>query len=666
MHTIVPDGQIDEAIAEGARSTFESLPLIRDGLLSDDNRLAGIPLFLDPAARDIDSLRSIVGNLKEATLRRPPPPDYVVRLSGLPVISVEIVDDLAKDQATLIPLAGISYLIVLGMMFRKVSGALLPLAAVGISLSWTMATFVATGETFNLVTNVLPALLLIIGVSSSVQIVSCYAEESTRTLDSAHAAYQTIVKMTPACLLAALTTAIGFASLATAHSIVLRHFGWQAAIGVAYQYVGTLIFLGTLLRFFAPPRIIDLDDRKPGWITRAVTAAGYAVARHPKLTMAGALAVIALSCWSGSRVSINSFSVTETFSEEHHAVQSLRLVERQLAGIIPLEISLVATEDNQFLEPETYHRLLEIEDQLRQTPGVLSVQSYADLFRVILVHWPGRRVSETDREIVPDGKVGQTRLSRAAGFVGRFPEAFHYHSFISSDGRRARVRVRLAEIGSRKTLELISDLEAKLAKIFPAGKSIEARLTGEAYVNSNTLTTLIRDLFYSLLTASLVIFSLIAFEFRSLRAGLIAALPNLTPLIITLGYMGLRGYDMNVGNVIVFTICLGLADDNTIHFLYRFRDEFETTGDVLTAIEKAFRGTGRAILATSFLLVAGTGVLMASQFVPTRRFAELTAVTILGNLLGVLLLLPACLVLGWKRKTNSPTSETLLPPAATN
>ena len=195
---------------------------------------------------------------------------------------------------------------------------------------------------------------------------------------------------------------------------------------------------------------------------------------------------------------------------------------------------------------------------------------------------------------------------------------------------------------------MIASLEARLAEAFPPGGPIEARLTGEAYVNAKALTTLIRDLFFSLVTASLVIFTLIALEFRSLRAGLIAALPNLTPLLITLGYMGLRGYDMNVANVIVFTICLGLADDNTIHFLYRFREEMHVDGDVPRAIQRAFLGTGRAIVATSILLLAGMAVLLVSTFVPTRRFAELTCVTILGNVLGVLLLLPACLVLFWK------------------
>jgi predicted RND superfamily exporter protein len=357
---------------------------------------------------------------------------------------------------------------------------------------------------------------------------------------------------------------------------------------------------------------------------------------------------VAGAVWAGSRVQINSYAILETFSIEHPSVRSMKLIEDKLSGIMPLEISLQADSADVFLEPQAFHKVLEVEQAARELPGVLAVESYADLFREVLVHWPGRRTSETDDELVPSGRAGEVRLERTARFVKGFAEVFHYDNYVSPDGERVRIRLRLREIGSRQTLVLIDDLEAVLARVFPPDGPVKARLTGEAYVNARALNTLIRDLYYSLLTASLVIFGLIAFEFRSLRVGLIAALPNLTPLSITLGYMWLRGYDLNVGNVIVFTICLGLADDNTIHFLYRFREELQSSGDVTKAIHGAFYSTGRAIVATSLVLLAGMAVLLFSNFVPTRRFAELTGVTILGNLLGVLLLLPACLVLFWK------------------
>jgi predicted RND superfamily exporter protein len=649
LQALVERKTVDDAAAARARGLLEDQPLVRNGMLSNDDRVAAILVFLEPEARDIDAMRDAVSAVYAAVDNRRAPTGFRVHLSGLPVLRVEVVNNLRTDQLTLLPLAGLVYLAVLGLMYRRVAGVVFPLVAVAVGLTWTVATLAVTHESVNLVTNVLPVLLLIIGVSSSVQIVSCYAEEAVfYPGDRAAAACAALAQIIPACLLAAITTAIGFASLATARSVLLRSFGWQAAVGVGYQYVCTLIVLGTVLRFLVPPRADEQAEARLGLTSRGASAAGYTVATHPWLTIGGASLVVVVALWWGSRVAVNSNLVLETFAENHPSVQTLRLVERKLAGIMPLEISLKADVPGQFLEPDVFHRVLEIERTAKTMDGVLGVRSYADLLRAVLIHWPGRRVSETDRQLVPEGTAGRTRLARTARFVEDFQEAFHYGAYMSPDGQRARVQLQLEEIGSRRTLDVIRELEARLAQAFPVGGPIEARLTGEAYVNAEALSALIRNLFFSLFTASLVIFGLIAIEFRSLRAGLIAAIPNLTPLVVTLGYMGLRGYDMNVSNVIVFTICLGLADDNTIHLLYRFRDEMHVGGDVPVAIQRAFRGTGRAIVATSLLLLAGMAVLFFSNFVPTRRFAELTCVTIVGNLLGVLLLLPACLVLAWR------------------
>jgi multidrug efflux pump subunit AcrB len=146
--------------------------------------------------------------------------------------------------------------------------------------------------------------------------------------------------------------------------------------------------------------------------------------------------------------------------------------------------------------------------------------------------------------------------------------------------------------------------------------------------------------------------------FRSVRLGLLAAIPNTTPMAVTLGYMGLRGYDLNAGNVIVFTICLGIVVDDTIHFLTRYREEMARDNDVWKAIERSYHGTGRAIVLMTLLIVCGLSVLLLSDFVPTRRFAELTTLTMIAALFGDLLLLPASLVLFRKReRTRKDTPE---------
>ena len=652
LQPLVDQVTVDEAAAHRVRATLAESQLVRSGLLSGDDRVSALAAFIDPGERDIDAMRAVVSRVKSVLDKHPLPSGYQVFLSGLPALRVEVVNNLLRDFLTLIPLGGAVYLVVLSLMFRRLSGALLPLCAVGIGLTWTLAAFAMTRESLNLVSNILPMLLMIIGVSSCVQIVTCYAEEFARDGDRRRAAREAIARMAPACFLAALTTAVGFASLFTARSELLSRFGWQAAVGVAFQYVSTLLTLGALFRFFPAPTHAGLDEAKPGIVTRIVSVLGYAVARHSRITMGCALGILALAAWSGSRVVINTYAIRETFHDDHPSIDTMKLIEQELSGIMPLEISLTSSESDTFMEPDVFHRVLEVEQTARQLPGVLVAQSYADLFREVLQSWPGRRTNESDVELVPRTDLGRARLLRTAEFIERFGDAFHYDSYLTADGKRARIRLRLREIGSRQTLALIDSLEATLSHTFPPTGPIRAELTGEGYVNAIALTVLIRDLFYSLLTASLVIFTLIAFEFRSLRVGLIAALPNVTPLAVTLGYMGLRGYDMNVANVIAFTICLGLADDNTIYFLYRFRQEMQATGDTTEAIRRAFLGTGRAIVLTSILLLVGMAVLLCSDFVPTQRFAELTSVTIVGNLLGVLLLLPACLVLFWKPSSN--------------
>lgn len=659
LRPLIEEFPIDERSANHVRGWLSVPSMLRSRLLSQDDRVAAIPIFLDPHGRDIASMAQAVAAIESAVERRPVPKGYRVRFSGLPVLRVEVVRNLRADLARLMPLAGVVYLVVLGLMFRCASGAVLPLAAVGVGVVWTLAMFGATGEPVNVVSNVLPVLLVIVGVSSSVQIVSCYADEwSGEASDLKTSARKAIAHMTPACLLAALTTAVGFFSLMTAHSLLLQDFGRQAALGIGLQYLSTLVVLGALFRYFAPPRSSARDESRPRLITRTASAMGYAVARRPWSTIAAGALVVAGAACLGRCVEINSFAILETFPKGDPAVETLRLVERQLSGIMPLEVSLQADRADEFWKPDVYHRIRRFETAAQQMPAVLAVDSYVDLFREVLVHWPLRRRGESEEELVPPGDAGGARLARTARFVERFPEAFHYDMYISPDGRRARIRLRLKEIGSRETLELIARVETLLEEAFPADGSIEARLTGEAYVNARALDTLIHDLYWSLVTASCVIFGLIAIEFRSLRAGLIAAIPNLTPLAVTLGYMGLRGYDMNVGNVIVFTISLGLADDNTIHFLYRFREELAHDGDVQQAIRRAFLSTGRAIVATSLLVSAGMMVLLFSHFVPTQRFGELTLVTVLGNLLGVLLLLPACLVLCWKPRARSRDGRT--------
>ena len=600
-------------------------------------------VFIDPRLQTVDDLAIVISDVERLLDTSPPPDGFRAALSGLPFIRTDTIRNLQADQKRLLPMAALLYLVTLGLIFRRLSGSLLPLLAVGMGLAWTIGTIVALGESFNLISNVLPILLIVIGVSNCVHVLDDYAEQLPRADgDRPKAAHRTIRHMGRSCLLTLFTTAIGFACLGAARSQILRQFGWHAALGMGFLYVTIIATLGSLLQYFRPLR----RSSSGAPLGHVVATAGHVIDRHPRITLTLSGLLIAGSVWLGRQVPVNSYMI-ETYSEDHPTLQTLRLVERELSGLMPIEVRLDADDPELLLTPDIFRRVMDFEERTLRESNVLFARSYADVLQSISDG--AASLTETD----DDSPVTDAELTRdirqGRWVVNRVGETLGYPNFMSSDGRSGRILIKVEDVGTLRLRELIDELDRQLQQSFPEELGVTATMTGDCYVNTMAMDSVIRDLFLSLLAASLIIFATITIVFRSLRIGLIAAIPNLTPLALTLGYMGLRGYDMNVGNVIVFTISLGIAVDDSIHFLFRFREEMKRTGNVEEAVDRTFEGTGRAIVITSILIVSGLAVLLFSDFVPTRRFAELTSITMIGAMIGDLLLLPACLVLFWKR-----------------
>lgn len=656
------------------RQMLQRSPLVTGTLISEHRRVGAVLIFVDPRLQAVEELARVVEDVEDVLAVAPTPDDLRVSLSGLPHLRTGIVEGLKADQVRLLPIAATVYLIALTLAFRRISCSLLPLLAVGMGLVWTIGFMVTAGFSFNLITNVLPVLLLVIGISNCVHFMDDFADQlsaarastgndaagemtgppdgPTTTEERREASRRTILHMGRACLLTLLTTAIGFSCLIAARSDALSQFGWQAALGMSCLYVAIIGTLGSLIRFCRAPRRSSAGAP----LGHMTAVAGHVIDHHPKTTLAVSVVLIGGALWFARGVSVNSFTI-ETFAEDHPTIRTLRVVENELSGLLPIEIQLAADDPERLVDSDVYRRVLEFEERALAQEGVLFARSYAAVLQAIAAGTPRR---QEDRQADPDALSDedlQRAIRRSLWVVQRVGESLGYPNFMSQDQRRGRILIKVRDIGTRDLQHLIERLESDLEQTFPAEFGIRFHLTGDAYVNTLAMNVLIRDLFFTLLTAAVIIFLTIWATFRSLRTGLIAAVPNITPLALTLGYMGLRDYDMNVSNVVVFTISLGIAVDNSIHFLFRFREEVRRTDDVELAVDRSYEGTGRAIVITSLLIVSGLSVLLLSEFVPTRRFAELTSVTMIGALIGDLLLLPACLVLFWQCPSPAKTDE---------
>ena len=647
---IIDEIPVTEETAQVLREQLGQTELPFGSLVSRDYRMAALLVVFDASDQNFDAMRTMVQQVEATLARHAAPPEYKVLVSGLPVLRVGIVEDLQKDQERLMPLAGVLYLITLALAFRSISGSLLPLFAVGQGLLWTFGIIAVRSQPLNIVSNILPCMLLINGVSNSIHVLTRYSEEARPGISRRDAGRSTIRQMLVACLGAFCTAAIGFYVLKTASSPVLQEFGTQAAMGLLFLYVTVILTLGALLQYFKAPAFQEI--RVWQLLSQGVARVGRVIVRWRWATIRGFVLAAGLALWSARGVEINS-STLETYDENHPTLQTLHALEEHLSGLLPLEISLRADEPALFYRPDIFRKVAELQQFAREQKPVLFARSYIDYF------------NEINSRFVPDEKLSQSlprtdaegvrRIERGRLFLGKVAEQMRYHEFMSRDETHARLLLKIRDVGTRDTLALVRTLEAKMAELFPAGSGITYRPTGDAYVSALGLTQMIHELLISILTAALVIFGLIAVLFRSPRIGLITIPPNVIPLVATFGYMGLRGFDLNAGNVIVFTISLGIAVDNTIHYILRFREEYNRDPDMDRATWKTLIGKGQPMCLSTFLTVIGLAVLLLSDFVPTRRFAELSIVTLTGALIGALFLLPACVAVLWKRPAVAPS-----------
>jgi hypothetical protein len=644
--------------ADALAALVAAEPLLDGSLVSSDRELLAVLVWIDDEVQDATDLEAIAADV-DAILAANPPPDGVrIRTGGIPRVRVDVVGSLRTEQLTFIPIVSLIFFFILTYLFRRPSGVILPLAVVACAVAATIALMVVTGFGINIINNVLPILVFVIGISDSVHMLTRQAEEMEEGRDAVDAAKEMVRRTGAACLLTSTTTAVGFASLIVADTDILKAFGWQAAAGVMFAYAFTLISLPAALAHMRPvSRRVSrsgahVDPTRPDSIAdaplleRFMVALAHRVLGHPKLTLliGGAITVGLVVLASSVRIDT---TLLEIYKPDHPTFQTTKELEAKLGGILPVEISISHPDVDHFKDPEVYANLAQMQEFALAQSEVLSTQSLVDFHqaaRVALIGDPAQR------DVMPTSRAQIEQLHLL--IEGPPDQLGGVRSYMTTSFDNARLLLRVRDSGAKKMIALGDTLEAELARRFPASAGYEVIIAGDAYVASVALDSFVRDLFASLLLAIVIIFGMMTVVFRSLKVGLISVVPNLTPLLLTFAYMGYEGITLNTTTIIIFAISLGLAVDDTIHFLARYREESARRANTYDALIHTYFGAGRAIMLTSVLLLVGMGVLLFSDFQPTNYFGSLTGITIAGAVFGDLILLPPLLLLVDGRKDS--------------
>lgn len=636
------EGDLDVmVVGELPREELLADPLLVGSLVSADARLALALIDFKEDRRKIDDLTESVGSVRTWLAHNPPPQGSTASLIGIPFIRVDAVQTIRNDQTRFVPITGGIIALFLFLGFRRISRTVFALFTVFLAIVWSLSIMAIADIPVDIINSVLPSLLLVIGVSDGLHLMVRDQEEHRAGATRSEALSIAVRSLAVACFLTSFTTAAGFASLAASSTMILVRFGLIIAAGVLIAYVLTLGVLPQLLSFAPPP---SSRGNSGQYFGRFALWCGHLGLRRPRTTVAiGLLAAAGLAAVGFLRVDVN-VRLTELYKSDHPVPTLQRLVDEHLGGVLPFNIVVSLPQPGGHRDPDILARLAKLQDRIDEYAGVASTRSVVDLVKAL-----HRTLSEEGSGALP---TTRDLLAQEWLFAEMGSEELPIDRFVAEDGKHLRILLRAKDVGGKHALGLSEEIERLGEEIFGDIEGASIGISGDAYIASKNLTTLIRDLFTSLTLASVVIFLVLLITFRSLRIALVGIVPNALPLLAILGFMGIVGMDLDVTNVVIFSIALGLAVDDTIHMLSRFREEQAMGGATREVIERTLRGTGQAIVLTTVVLGSGMVTLMFSDFVATARFGGLTALTLGVALLADLIFLPALLLLVYRGRSQ--------------
>lgn len=610
-------------------------PAFDQRLVSRDRRLAGfvVPMLAtdtrdETRSRFVAGLRTFFS--QEGVLR----PGETAYLEGFAVARDSIISMMAEDSARFLPLAFVSLLLVLGLLFGELVAPALALSVIGLSVVWTLGAMAWAGIPLSTMSTTIPVMVLVASVGDVVHLLSSYRTRIVAGHAKAASLRYAVEHVAAPCLLTSLTTAAGFVSLAGSQIEMLRELGAPVAFGVLAAYVVTLGVLPPLLSWLPAPRVRASRRQAP----KIGLALGRAVTQRAVPVIGGSLLVGALSVAVLPLLSHDT-QIMEGFDRDAPLVVAQTVLEERFGGAASLEVVLSSDAVGRVLEPEVQRAVLRLSERIRgarfRELGVLAAHSLPDTLSDAYYTWNQR--ASAFKGGLPETAAGVGQLQFLLGFSEQDPTRGLVDS--PDEAHRLRVRVRVSNLYSSEFFRLVDAIEEEAQRLLPEDVSVV--VTGSTLMGRLVGASLVSEMLRSAGFALLLVGGLVFAFFRSVRVAALAVLCSGLPLLLTLGLMAVTGTALTVSTSVVFALAFGISIDDTIHVVAGYNQR-RVAGDP-QAIVNTLQETGSALLLSTVALVLGFSVLCVSNFPANRTFAYLLSATLVFALVADLVFLPALL-----------------------
>ena len=579
-----------------------------------------------------------------------------LHLGGVPMIADDMVTFVRNDLVVFGVGVAIFLVIVLGLIFREARWVVLPLAGCIYAGLLMIGMLGLVGWKVTVISSNFLALMLIITISMNIHLTVRYRQLHRDFPELSHhdLVAATVRRMVWPCLYTALTTIIGFGSLVFSGIKPVIDFGWMMSIGLAVTFVTAFTLFPAIVLLLGRTGAPERTDAE-NTFTRAVTR-GLALAaeRHGAWVLAVAGALLVICALGVSRLTVEN-SFVDYFSEDTEIYRGLALIDRELGGTTPLEVVLDLDEDRIFDDepapkPAEYdaeaereksgywftefkiERIKEVHDWLASQPEVGKVLSLASLIRV------GEKLNDGE-------PLDSLQLALVYRRVPEDLKRSLIDPYIDIAWDEARISLRIRDtLPDLHRKELLDRIRTGLRDELELGPD-DVTVSGLLVLYNNMLQSLFTSQISTLGAVLVGVAIMLVLLFRSLTLAVLGIVPNLLAAGAVLGTMGLLSIPLDFMTITVAAVTIGIAVDNAIHYIYRFREEFARSGDYTATMHVCHANIGKAVFYTSATIIFGFSILVLSNFLPTIYFGLLTGLAMAIALLAALTLLPKLILL---------------------
>ena len=520
--------------------------------------------------------------------------------------------------------------LIMFLIFRRFWGIFVALFSIGLGMLLFFGVLGGTGRELNAMSALYPVLMIIVGTSDVIHIMSKYIDELRKGKDQRKAIIVAIKEIGLATLLTSITTAIGFASLLTSRIGPIQDFGINAAIGVLIAYVTVIVFTTSLISFFHATQIIKLGRGQAFW-ERLMDRSYHFTKAYPRQIAVGGLAVLGLSLYGISLITTN-YNIINNLPIGKKITEDFKFFEAQVSGFRPMEFAVFAQEGYQATDYEVLREIDKVEQYLKQFSSVRAVGSVTTVYKSINQMYSGNK---PEAYAMPES---QQKFDLYQKFVQKMPK-MGADVLVSKDGQKARITSRTLDIGADEVKALGDQIDQWIIENTDP-TIVKFRRTGTGMILDKNSEYVRKNLLEGLGLAILIVSLLMVLLFRNAKMLLISLVPNVFPLLLAGALLGFLGIELEAGISIIFVVIFGIAVDDTIHFLSKFKLARNKGMNIEDALHITFIETGKAICLTTVILFFGFLVMLFSINPPSVVVGLLISLTLFSALISDLLLIP--------------------------